>query len=476
MKTILQASWRWFWRFVLGGLLLAADPWLIAAGRPPQAGNPTHPVPPAGLEFLRTMTRDVVQAARVKPGERRGNSPTNTMGFVLICPGGNYPAYWIRDFAMSLESGFITSEEMLNHLRLTARVQNGPAMRKLANGLIIPPFAIPDHVNFDGSAVFYPGTYSSGINQGNGAYGILPPVDDHYEFVHIAYCLFRATGSATFLREKIDGMILLERLTAAFHAPQVDPHTELVETDAAHRAVGFGFVDSVNMTGKLLFPSLLRYRAAGQLAEIFQIEGLPDKAQSYRLIQKKIARNLGPAFSDPSRLKGWLRASTGISAQADVWGTLYALQLRVLPARTAKQAEQTILEALRQGTITYEAAVRHVPTNMNYSIHSAWERTAGVPINVYQNGAYWHTPTGWLIAVAARKDHALARQLVDQYLEHLRKGDYRMGEGRQAPWETFGPNGYAQNGVYMTSVALPVAVLNSLETQFHSLMPKGERE
>jgi hypothetical protein len=421
--------------------------------------------PASGMEFLRGMSRDVVESARVKPGQRRGGSMTNSVGFTLICPGGNYPAYWIRDFAMALESGFITQEEMLNHLRLTASCQNGPTARRLAHGLVIPPFAIPDHINFDGGGVFYPGTMSSGNDQGNGAYGILPPVDDHYEFVHIAYRLYRTSGSGRFLTESINGMTLLERLVAAFNAPQVDPLTGLVETGATNRAVGFGFYDTVYMTGKMLFASLLRHRAAGQMAELHQATGSPESAEPFREIQRNIARNLAADFSGPPGMGGWLRACTGTSAQADVWGTLYALRLGVLPTAAAEQAERTVLESVRQGTITYEAAVRHVPTNMSYSASTAWERTAGVAINTYQNGAYWHTPTGWLIAVVARKDRALARDLFDQYVKDLRRGDYRLGGGRQAPWETFGPGGYAQNGVYLASVALPLAVLESVEAR-----------
>lgn len=414
--------------------------------------------PAEGIEFLRAITRDVVQSARVAPGECRGNSPTNSVGFTLICPGGHYPAYWIRDFAMALESGFITPEEMLNHLRLTARAQNGPVARRLANGLIVPPFAIPDHINFDGGAVFYPGTMSSGNDQGNGAFGILPPVDDHYEFVHIAHKYFTATGSTHFLNERIGGMRLFDRLIAAFHAPRVDSETGLVEAGDADRAVGFGFYDTVQMTGKLLFPSVLRHRAAGQLAELSGALGDTERTASFRRFQQTIAANLAPTFADAPGLDGWLRASTGACAQADVWGTLYALHRQVLPASSAAAAERAVLRAVRNGTITYLAAVRHVPTNLDFSKQSAWERTAGVAVNTYQNGAFWHTPTGWLISVVARSDKALALDLFGQFVRHLREQDYRLGGGRQAPWECLGPDGHKQNGVYMTSVALPLAV------------------
>lgn len=440
---------------LLVGLLWAGHPHLRAAASTAGAAS-------ADIEFLRGLTRDVVAASRVKPGERVGGAPANSCGVTLIMPGGrgSYPAFWIRDFAMSLESGFITAEEMLNHLRLTARCQNGPTARHLEHGLVIPPFAIPDHVNFDGGAVFYPGTYASGEDQGTGTYGILPPVDDHYEFAHMAWCLFRATGKADFLDQVINGMRLMDRVEAAFAAPRTDPETGLVTTDAAQRAVGFGFCDAVHFTGRMLFPSLLRYRAAGQLAELSEALGRADRAVEYRGIQERISASLAPAFNDAPRIQGWLMAATEVGRQADVWGTLYALHLGVLPEAAAGRALATVVDAVRRRTIVFEGAVRHVPTDLDASPTSAWERTA-VRLNTYQNGAYWHTPSGWLIAALRKRDPRLAAQVLADYVDHARRGDFRRGSDQGAPWECIHPGGYAQNGVYMTSVALPWSVLFS---------------
>lgn len=48
--------------------------------------------------------------------------PANTSGCTLIRPGGRacYPAVWTQDFAIALETGFVTPEEMLDHLDLIA--------------------------------------------------------------------------------------------------------------------------------------------------------------------------------------------------------------------------------------------------------------------------------------------------------------------------------------------------------------------
>ncbi len=444
---------------IVWSLFLATTAFCSDSGVPERLRTDRLPV--GDLQFLGKLTQAVVEESRVRPGARVGNSPSNTCGFTLIMPGGRggYPAFWIRDFAMSLESGCITADEMLQHLRLTALCQNGSTPRLLKHNLRIPPFAIPDHVSFDGGAAFFPGSYSTGDDQGNGTYGILPPVDDQYEFIHIAYCLWKSTGSTAFLRESINGMTILERLEAAFNTPTTDPQSGLVVTDDAQRAVGFGFCDAVYLTGEMLFPSLLRYRAAGELAELSPAAGNKQAVAGYRKIQSRISRSLVRTFAEPNRIDGWLMAATKVGRQADVWGTLYAVHLGALRGAAADRATETVINAVRRGSIVYQGAVRHVPSDLNASRESCWVRTAGVAMNRYQNGAYWHTPTGWLIAVLQRHDRRLAAKIFSDYIDHLRTTDFRLGPGHHGPWECFGPGGYAQNGVYMTSVTLPWSVL-----------------
>ncbi len=441
-------------------LTIAASPTQICLAsifRQPQ----TQPrFAPTSLVFLRDLTREVVQAARVGIGETRGSAPLNSTGNVLIMPGGNYPAFWIRDFAMSLDSGFIAPPEILHHLRLTALCQNGSTARLLKNGLIIPPYAIPDHILFDGKPSFYPGSFGTEEDQGNGTFGFLPPMDDHFEFIHMAHRYFLRTRDPHFLRQTIGQMSLLDRLIKAFSVPTTDPKTGLVTTSAKNRAVGFGFCDSIYFTGNILFPSLLRFRAAGQLKELCQAAQHRQAIPDFSAERAKIARHLVPAFAEPSRLEGWLMAATEVGRQADVWGTLFALFLGALPKSAARRARQTIADSLAH--IAFEGAVRHVPTNLDASPASAWEK-AECALNTYQNGAYWHTPTGWLLAALFPMAPQLAGKVFEDYIEHLRQNDFRLGKAAKAPWECFGRNGQgAQNGIYMTSVAMPLPIIESL--------------
>jgi hypothetical protein len=255
---------------------------------------------------------------------------------------------------------------------------------------------------------------------------------------------------------------VFDRLERAFASPTTDPETGLAETTETDRAVGFGFCDGETHTGKLLFASLLRYRAAGELAELASPLGHRERVADYRKVQKTIRANLPRTFCDPLTRDGWLRASTGLSGQADVWGTLFALHLGVLDRPHADTARETIADAVRRGTITLEGGVRQVPTDRDFSKTTAWERSI-CAINTYQNGGYWHTASGWLIEALWKNDRPLALQVFTGMLAHLRAQDFRKGPSYGAPWEVFGPNGTArQNGVYMASVALPYGILKGL--------------
>lgn len=78
------------------------------------------------FNFLKELTREVVDSSRIFPGQMIAGKwgPKNTGG-VLVRPGGRdcYPSLWIRDYAMSPGTGFITAEEQKHMLRLTVSTQ-----------------------------------------------------------------------------------------------------------------------------------------------------------------------------------------------------------------------------------------------------------------------------------------------------------------------------------------------------------------
>lgn len=421
---------------------------------------------PASLAFLAALTKDCIEASRVRPGEAVDSQrPANSSGCTLIRPGARacYPAVWVQDYALTLATGFVSIAEMRDHLLLVCRSQNGAQERRLENNAIIPPYAVPDHILFDGQAIFYPGTYASGPQQGGEPWGLLPPVNNHYDFILMAHQLWLATDDAAFLHDEVAGLTIIERLRRAFLAPHADARTGLVHTTAENRAVGFIFCDSIYMTGNLLFASLLRWRAGQQLAQLEEAVGEPARAATWRAAVAPIPVHLQSTFSDPGRIGGWLMAATGVGRQPDVWGTTYALHLGLLSgeAAAAAAARAQIVAALEAGTIAFEGALRHVPTDHDASATSAWERTR-TPLNTYQNGAYWHTPTGWMVSALAAHAPTWAKRLFNDMIAHLRREDFRKGPQFNAPWECIGREITAYNNpLFLGSITVPYGVLRT---------------
>ena len=428
---------------------------------------------PDQQSFLRDLTLASIQSATIPAGstfagklpEQDGfSTPVNLLGFDAIRPGGRdcYPSIWTQDFTMSYSSGLISRASGQSHLELIASTQNGPENRLLDLEAVVPAWAIADHINLDGSAVFFPGTYSSGSDQGGEPFGLRPPANNHFDFIWLAWLRWHEEGAtAEFLLTTYAGVPLIDRLRHAFSAVETDATNGLVHTVAECRFVGIIFCDTIYMTGHLLMASLERYRAALQLAEMCATL-LDFPAEKYYTGQARLIVNAVPqVFSALPTHGGWLRACNGISGQADVWATFYALFLGILPEELTNAALAEIRKALAAGTIELQGAFRHVPTDRDASPHTAWAR--GITVhNTYQNGAFWHTPTGWAVHVLRKTDPLLAEAVLDRYLAALRAEDFRKGAEFNAPWENIGREPAAfQNPVFLPSVTLPYAILTN---------------
>lgn len=410
--------------------------------------------------FLETTARAVLATCSVAPGAVCGRSASgpdscgsgvNTLGFRVITPGG-YPAVWIQDFTMNFSSGLLDREVGLNHLRLILEKQNGEAAKDLGSGVIVPPHAIADHINLNGEPVFFPGTYDPVAHQ-DGAWGFRPPTNNYYDVIWLAHMLSTSGDSVALLNGSVNGKTVYERLQLAFGVPEIDPQTQLVHTTAERRAVGFIFCDSICMTGDLLMASLLRHRTAGHLASFAQVMGRTEEAEVYTTLAAQIAQNILPVFGRDARSGGWLKAATGVSGQPDVWGSLYAIYRGIVKGEAKEQLLRTIVRALdKDGEIEFQGALRHVPVSLSASATSAWERTA-TPGNRYQNGAYWHTPVGWLLTILKDDYPGHACAIRDRWIAHLQAEQGRV-------WECIGWGGAAnQNSGFAPSITLPLGVL-----------------
>ena len=410
----------------------------------------------ADTQFLKEMTRDVMESSRIYPEQKISDEfGSNNTGGVLIRPGGRncYPAFWIRDYAMSLESGFVTNEEQKHMLFLTASKQCDQTWITKA-GSMVPLGAIADHIRInDSNPIFYPGTYNYN-KQGGKTWGMFPPYGDQYFFIHMAYFYVKNTSDKNILQEDVNGIKLIDRLEMAFKVPPTRQDGTLVYTTDEFRGVDFGFRDVIYITGDLCFPSILKFRASQEMAEMFEMTGNGNKAGIYSDIAKRLKYEIPKIFSDN---RGMLLSSTGKSNHPDVWSTALAVYFGISEGDNLKKTCQFLVDSYKKGTLAYKGNIRHILTCDDFNDSTAWEISLAKK-NTYQNGAYWGTPTGWVCYAIAKVDIDVARQLANEYVEELKENDYRKGDEFEAPYECFHPSGHKQNPVYLTSVTCPYAV------------------
>ena len=257
------------------------------------------------------------------------------------------------------------------------------------------------------------------------------------------------------LNENINGIRLLDRLELAYQMPPTDSITGLIEVNNENRGVDFGFRDAIYITGKLCFASLLKYQASLQLALLFQEMGDKKKALMYKNEATKIKKSIIKTFKNKD---GMLFASTKTSAQADVWATSLAIHFDVLLGNNRLKAAKHLLQGYISGELSQNGNIRHILKSDDFNENLSWEKSL-VPKDTYQNGAYWGTPVGWVCKAIAYVDQVAAQKLASEYIQDLRKGDFRKGGDFGAPWECFNGNA-KQNPVYLTSVAVPFIIFN----------------
>ena len=412
------------------------------------------------LHYLEGLTKAVLDSSRLLPGQFINTAyGANNTGGTLIRPGGRltYPSFWIRDYTMSLPTGWVTAAEQKHMLLLTAGTQCDQTWIT-KGGSMVPYGAIADHIRIDNSMpIYFPGTYNA-EEQGTEEFGRFPPYCDQFYFITMAHYYAKSTGDKKILLEDVKGSKLIDRLERSFRVPPSRMDNHIVNTTAAYRGVDFGFRDAIAITGDLCYSSLLKYVAANELSEIFGWLQNTAKAASYKKIALELKKAIPAVFLTAN---GMLKASTGQSAQPDVWATAWAVYLHVLDGQEALNASRVLADAYEKGNLAYKGCIRHILKTDDFNKNTAWEN-AIVPVNQYQNGAYWGTPTGWVAYAMARVNTGDARKLVKEYITDLRENDFRKGPGFNAPLECFYPPSYTRGPVYLTTVSCPYIVFNSM--------------
>jgi hypothetical protein len=417
--------------------------------------------------FLKDQARRVVDSARLPAGASSGTW-RNTTPYALHVPGGNmgYPAFWIRDSIMMLGGDFIPAAEIEGWIRLIVGTLLGPGDWEVRPGVVVPAYAVPDHINFNGLPTFYPGNYETGDKQGGSPWGKYPPLDDHFYFIGAVFEHWRMSGSPDLFRSKMRTSFSLEKLAdlceKIYKIAPSDPITGLVTAGPieTENAKDWGFCDAESKSGKLLFPSLLKHEAALRLATLFQAAGEPGKAEAYRRDAARIRIAIPAAFlrMSPDGAEAWLHSATDVGNQPDVWGSAFAVAIGAVDEPAAGQVARALVRGFREGTTVRQGWVRHLPKTGRGEAGN-WAVSVSKP-GEYQNGGYWGTPTGWVIAAMHRVDPRAAADMAGEFVASLRKN--LRPDGTTQAWEWFNPDtGGASNPFYVATVALPYLSLRA---------------
>ncbi len=394
---------------------------------------------PADAVFLHEQARKIAASARLAPGASSGKW-RNATPYAVHVPGGNmgYPAFWVRDAVMMLGADFVPPAEVQGWIRLMASTIRSDTWN-VHPGAVVPAYAVADHINFDGRATFYPGTYDSGAKQGGKPYGKYPPLDDNFYFIAAVYEHWKLIRTTVLFRSKVGiaggEMELAELCERVYAVAQSEEASGLVVAGdvESENAKDWGFCDTVFKSGKLLFPSVLKHNAAKQLAELFAATGDMSRSRRYDGEARRLRKAITRTFR---RGDGWLRSATEVGNQPDVWGTAFAVWSGAVIGPAARNASRALANAYRARTAVRDGLVRHILTN-DATNHGLWQKSAAQP-ETYQDGGYWSTPAGWYIAAVHRTDPSTARAMAREFIGSLR--GHMRADGMSQAWEWVNPD------------------------------------
>jgi len=360
-------------------------------------------------------------------------------------------------------ANLVPQEDILCLLSLYAAAAQGPSGWQLDTGATIPAWTAPDHVmpaNELGS--FFPGSGNTDANQGGFPWGILPPLDDNFYLIQAAYEYYRLTGISAYGPEPPNGAPAGAQtpIDQLFQSVRADGETGVVVAPdwTTANAKDFGFRDSVFIDGKVLFPSILKFVAANQLAEMAAASGQVSKSGYYAGVAAGIQAAIPALFLQSD---GWLHASTGYGGQQDVWGTAYAVASGAVSGNVAATLAETLANAYLAGTTIKLGQVRELPVTepLNNGYWQGLCNTTGC--GDYQNGGYWGTATGWYIVALACSYPDLARGLAQEYMSAMQASVDSDGHALALEWVDPDNGQLSSNTYYVATIALTLNVLQS---------------
>ena len=333
------------------------------------------------INFLENATKNLLDGCIMKGQD----------GTLLYTPDGkaNYAALWTRDFAYMVENaGYLMPKENIEN-----------CIRYLIKG-IRADGAAPDRVQVDGKPVYVAGPPDNPIGEPNidNAQFLVFSVNSYLETIPKDKQKILYKDWSPYLKKCMD-YIPRGKDGLVWNDP-VKPHSP------------YGFTDTVGKTGELFMESLLYWRACGMIAKwdgrSGDITGRDDFSKRAGLIEK----NIGILWDEKT---GMYFAASQDCHQTDIWGNAYAIYIN-FPLGGKKSS---IIDYLVKNFDNYtrNGQVRHLPKGEYWNL-----QLANFAKEQYQNGAYWATPSGWVISAISEKNPELAKKMFLDLIADFREG------------------------------------------------------
>lgn len=306
-------------------------------------------------------------------------------GIRLVRPdGGIYLGVFPRDYYYGTLTGQIPMED----IKAVYAFFKAHIPTEGANA-----WQVPDVVDNYGVPAWMPGTDR-------------PALDGNAFLVFLAERIYDMGGGKAFLLEELP---YLEQLMS-----HTDRRDGLAWCSRELNRVGFGFQDSIHMTGHLAFCSILFYDAAVRAQRLCKEVGADSS------VFKEIARGVRDNFLKTFWTGEFLRASDGLCKdQFDVMAAGYAVSCGLVKGRTARKMVEAFYRY--NDELQVHGFYKYVPERYYFSPGQVWESGNCVyPTGIYQWGAYWTVGSPYIIgAILKVKGHSATDPVIRDMLEYV---------------------------------------------------------
>lgn len=365
--------------------------------------------PTAAFERLQQIVADLIANARV-------DHPLGVVSYTPAAFGDTCPALYLRDFTYMAESapGFIPP----SHVR---------AIIDLMLAHLSPAGLCPERISQAGEVIY--------VCHGSG------PAADSALFLAKLCAAHQRHGAAPDFAAHV-----LPKLERTLATVPCEASTGLVWIDPAAPHTGYGFTDTIAITGRHLFCSLLRFEAYGILATLARAAGQPEAATRHAGEAERIRSHLELLWSPEHEL---YFAGSQDCRQADVWGSAYACALGAPDAARRLAIARTLFT--QRERFVWRGQIRHLLQPEHWQrliVEADWTRPGE-----FQNGPFWGTASGWVAETFELHQRGAGLELVVALTADF---------ATHGVWECVGPDGYQRVPQNVSSACLPLASFERL--------------